>query len=213
MGQSSIFNSTAWRRRAPCRVSACLRLLSKVDSEAPGFGWQLYRPNQKLALQARRGTHLAHEYRRPPTPADVERKLRQEAGFGCARCGHPYIEYHHIIPYAEEPHFRAEDMIALCGNCHSAVSKLGRDRQYVSVAGLSLLEPSRFSLELQLLRVVANDPYLGVIEARRSFCFDFKGDLHLRTGCSLQFQDHGVEPLSTKSKDFIGRTMSISTEP
>jgi hypothetical protein len=74
--------------------------------------------------------HLANHYRRPPTPADVERSLRQEAGFGCAKCGHPYIEYHHIIPYAEDAHFRPEDMLALCGNCHPAVSKLGRDRQY-----------------------------------------------------------------------------------
>ena len=69
-------------------------------------------------------------YRRPPTPAAVERALRQEAGFGCARCGHPYIEYHHIIPYSVDPHFRPEDMVALCGNCHSALAKLGTDIQY-----------------------------------------------------------------------------------
>lgn len=69
-------------------------------------------------------------YRRPPTPAAVERQLRQEAGFGCAKCGHPYIEYHHIVPFAEEEHFRSDDMVALCGNCHPSVSKLGRDLQY-----------------------------------------------------------------------------------
>jgi hypothetical protein len=69
-------------------------------------------------------------YRRPPTPADVERQLRQEAGFGCARCGHPYIEYHHIVPFSEEPHFRPDDMIAVCGNCHAFLETQGRDRQY-----------------------------------------------------------------------------------
>jgi hypothetical protein len=69
-------------------------------------------------------------YSRPPTPAAVERALRQESGFGCARCGHPYIEYHHIIPYADEAHFRPEDMVALCGNCHPAVGKLARQEQY-----------------------------------------------------------------------------------
>jgi hypothetical protein len=69
-------------------------------------------------------------YRRPSTPADVERGLRQEAGFGCARCGHPYIEYHHIVPFSEDPQFRADDMVAVCGNCHPAIEKLGRDRQY-----------------------------------------------------------------------------------
>lgn len=73
---------------------------------------------------------MSQGYRRPNTPSDVERQLRQEAGFGCARCGHPYIEYHHIIPIAEEQHFRPEDMVALCGNCHPAIEKLGRDRQY-----------------------------------------------------------------------------------
>ena len=74
---------------------------------------------------------MAEGYRsRPNTPSDVERALRQEAGFGCVRCGHPYIEYHHIIPYSEEQHFRPEDMVAVCGNCHSAISKQGRDRQY-----------------------------------------------------------------------------------
>ncbi len=73
---------------------------------------------------------MASSYNRPPTPAAVERELRQEAGFGCAKCGHPYIEYHHIVPYAEDQHFRPEDMLALCGNCHPALSKLGRDRQY-----------------------------------------------------------------------------------
>lgn len=69
-------------------------------------------------------------YRRQATPAEVERYLRQEAGFGCARCGHPYVEYHHIVPYAEDRHFRIEDMVALCGNCHPAVAKKGRQYAY-----------------------------------------------------------------------------------
>ena len=60
----------------------------------------------------------------------MERELRQEAGFGCAKCGHPYLEYHHIVPYAEEARFRPQDMIALCGNCHREVSTYRRDRQY-----------------------------------------------------------------------------------
>ena len=73
---------------------------------------------------------MASDYKRPSMPAAVMRELRQEAGFGCAKCGHPYIEYHHIVPYAEDQHFRPEDMVALCGNCHPVVSKLRRDRQY-----------------------------------------------------------------------------------
>ena len=48
-------------------------------------------------------------------PANVARQLRQEAGFGCCKCGCPIYEYHHIIPYTEDdPHFRVEDMMILC---------------------------------------------------------------------------------------------------
>lgn len=55
---------------------------------------------------------------RPAVPNDVKRILRQEAGFGCAKCGFPFFEFHHIIEYSVEKHFRPEDMIALCPNCH-----------------------------------------------------------------------------------------------
>lgn len=68
--------------------------------------------------------------RRFDTPAAVERALRQEAGVGCALCGHPYVEYHHIVPYADDPHFRPEDMIALCPTDHVRVAKWSLARQY-----------------------------------------------------------------------------------
>jgi hypothetical protein len=55
---------------------------------------------------------------RPDVPNLVKRQLRQEAGFGCCRCGHPFIQYHHIIPWAEDQHFRPDDMMVLCGQCH-----------------------------------------------------------------------------------------------
>ncbi|XEC96600.1 HNH endonuclease signature motif containing protein [Paenibacillus tarimensis] len=55
---------------------------------------------------------------RPSVPSDVKRLLRQEAGFGCAKCGFPFCEYHHIIEYSIENHFRPEDMVAFCPNCH-----------------------------------------------------------------------------------------------
>ena len=51
-------------------------------------------------------------------PLNVARQLRQEAGFGCCNCGHPFIQYHHIIPWVEEEHYRPEDMMAVCGQCH-----------------------------------------------------------------------------------------------
>jgi hypothetical protein len=55
---------------------------------------------------------------RPPTPLPVKRALRQEACFGCCICGNPILQYHHIIPYASEHHFRVEDMMTLCPTDH-----------------------------------------------------------------------------------------------
>lgn len=55
---------------------------------------------------------------RPAIPSPVKRLLRQEAAFGCCLCGHPLMQYHHIVPYSVEPHFRPEDMMALCPNHH-----------------------------------------------------------------------------------------------
>ena len=52
-------------------------------------------------------------------PDPVKRILRQEAGFGCCKCGRPVIEYHHIAPYTStDPHFRPQDMMCLCPYCH-----------------------------------------------------------------------------------------------
>jgi hypothetical protein len=45
---------------------------------------------------------------RPKIPAAVARQLRQEAGFGRCCCGVPILQYHHIIPWAAEAHFRPE---------------------------------------------------------------------------------------------------------
>jgi hypothetical protein len=56
------------------------------------------------------------------TPTDVAHRLRKVSGFGCCRCGHPIFEYHHIIPYSEEAHYRPEDMMTLCPNCHDAAT-------------------------------------------------------------------------------------------
>lgn len=52
------------------------------------------------------------------TPQPVKRQLRREAGFGCCKCGVPILQYHHIIRYADEQHYRPEDMMALCPTCH-----------------------------------------------------------------------------------------------
>jgi hypothetical protein len=57
----------------------------------------------------------------------------------------------------------------------------------------SVRKSRRSRIKLQLLSVVADDSNFSVVEARRGFSLDFKGDFHLRAGCALQFQDHGVQ--------------------
>jgi hypothetical protein len=60
---------------------------------------------------------------RPPTPSPTKRILRQEAGFGCCACSFPVYQYHHIIPWEDEPHFRPADMMILCPNYHDQATK------------------------------------------------------------------------------------------
>ena len=61
--------------------------------------------------------------KRKDIPAPIARQLRQEAGFGCCKCGLPIIQYHHIVPWSEEQHYRAEDMMVLCPTHHDQVTK------------------------------------------------------------------------------------------
>lgn len=67
---------------------------------------------------------------RPSIPKAVVRELRQESGFGCAVCGHPIVEYHHIIPWAERQHFEPEHMVALCRNHHKELGDRSRKHAY-----------------------------------------------------------------------------------
>lgn len=51
-------------------------------------------------------------------PVAIRRSLRQEANFGCAKCGNPLIQMHHIIPWNQTHTHNPEDMLALCPNDH-----------------------------------------------------------------------------------------------
>ena len=55
---------------------------------------------------------------RPPIPEAMKRKVRQEAYFGCVKCGCPIIEYHHIEPWSKVKKHEAKSLVALCPNCH-----------------------------------------------------------------------------------------------
>lgn len=63
-------------------------------------------------------------------PNEVRRFLRREAHFGCANCGSPILQYHHIVPFARKPHHNPDDMIALCPTCHQSLGKMRPQRCY-----------------------------------------------------------------------------------
>lgn len=48
-------------------------------------------------------------------PEPIERQIRQEAGFGCCKCGFPIIEYHHIVRDSQSP----KDIMLLCPKHHT----------------------------------------------------------------------------------------------
>ena len=140
---------------------------------------------------------MRNGFRRPNTPAEVERLLRQEAGFGCAKCGHPYVEYHHIVPFSEEAHFRCEDMVALCGNCHPAVSKQRRDRQYE-------IKNNPFN--------ISNGCAKGALEYdKRDLIFKVGGNWYENTPTIIQYRDipiiqcHIAEGQAQVSVNLFGR--------
>ena len=59
---------------------------------------------------------------RPSIPNEIKRSLRIESGFGCCKCGFPFIEYHHIIPYSEVSEHNPENMMTVCSRCHDIIT-------------------------------------------------------------------------------------------
>jgi len=57
---------------------------------------------------------MAREKAHSTIPEPIERLVRQQAGFGCCKCGNPIIEYHHIMRGSEDP----QDIMILCPTCH-----------------------------------------------------------------------------------------------
>ncbi|MCR9219709.1 MAG: HNH endonuclease [Alphaproteobacteria bacterium] len=118
---------------------------------------------------------MVDKYSRPSLPLPVARQLRQEAGFGCAKCGHPYIEYHHIVPWSEEQHYRPDDMVALCGNCHVLIARLGKDRQYE-------VKNNPKNIREGLLRG-------ALVYDKRDLTFLVGGNYYVNTPIILQYKD------------------------
>jgi hypothetical protein len=79
------------------------------------------------------------------------------------------------VPFAEEQHHRADDMLALCGNCHKSVAKLGRDRQRAIKA-----DPHNVKVGV----------YRGALEFdKRDLVFKVGGNWYENTPTLLQYRD------------------------
>ena len=96
---------------------------------------------------------------RLPPPAGVKRQLRQEAGFGCCFCGLPIYQYHHIVPWAGDHHFRVDDMMLLCPLHHDQATKgaLTEKQQRQAKAN-----PRNIADGLATGRLTVNQGYLAV---------------------------------------------------
>lgn len=56
-------------------------------------------------------------------PSSIKLQLRQESNFGCAVCGCPILEYHHIIRWEECKSHDVENLVALCPTHHTLLGK------------------------------------------------------------------------------------------
>ncbi len=106
---------------------------------------------------------------RKTMPTAVARLLRQEAGFGCCKCGSP------IVPWSEDQHFRPEDMMVLCPLHHDQVTKgamsLAEQRESKSkpyniergyVFGLLEVKQDYCAADLGTITVVGEGPFIRI---------------------------------------------------
>jgi len=93
------------------------RLLFTTDRGANQSALATAAPCQALDV----GNKKMTEEKRPPIPAEIERKVLVEAGHRCAipTCRHIHVEIHHIIPWATCQKHDYDNLIALCPNCHT----------------------------------------------------------------------------------------------
>lgn len=55
--------------------------------------------------------------------ADIRRKIRHDAGYGCVICGNIFVDYEHIEPeFKDAKKHDPEKMTLLCKGCHDDVT-------------------------------------------------------------------------------------------
>lgn len=82
-----------------------------------------------VALEAFVAARETHEPGRHP-PIAVRRELLVEAGYQCAACGDGApLEFHHIVEFSEVKHHDPQHMLAVCGTCHTKMTRGLIDRR------------------------------------------------------------------------------------
>lgn len=112
---------------------------------------------------------------RPPIPAELERRVKVEAGHRCAipTCRQVEIDIHHIVPWAKARSHDYENLIALCPNCHRRAHRGEIDAKSLALYKFNLRTAhDKFSqLEIDMLLMLFNAghgaqypwaPYLGI---------------------------------------------------
>ncbi|MBV1865715.1 MAG: HNH endonuclease [Rhodobacteraceae bacterium] len=126
---------------------------------------------------------------RPSIPSNIAHNLRAEVGFGCAVCGNPIVEYHHIIPWEERHHYEADHMVVLCRNHHAELGKQNRKLAYKAKQNPINIRQKRFkgylvtNKENQNL-ILGNARFVGVTTAVSYFGIPLFG--HSVVGSEIQ---------------------------
>jgi len=117
---------------------------------------------------------------RPSVPDPIARTLRREAGFGCCERGNPILQYHHIVPWSQEQHFRAEDVMVLCPLHHDKATKGAMD-----VEEQRRLKSSPHNIRRGLAK--------GLMEVKQDYCAANLGSLLMvGDGTALRIGDRDM---------------------
>lgn len=143
---------------------------------------------------------------RPQPSADVKRELRKRAGYGCCRCGLPVYQYHHIVPWHIEEHFRVEDMMVLCPTCHDAATKgsLTEARQRQFQENPHNIEKGYASGDLLVGQQYVALDFGGVLLVGDGSSISVDGEDLLR----ISLSNEGELELSIELRDESGRTLA-----
>ena len=72
-------------------------------------------------------------------PTGVKRKVRRACGFGCVICGHPIIEYDHIVPFSQVKSHDVDNLCCLCPTHHAEKTRKIIPTEFVAKARSSPL--------------------------------------------------------------------------